>query len=210
MSEMIWRFDVAQLDEESVVHPIFAAIEQLEGFDPIEYDLNRMEQWRSFSLGRVVVDALTQRTQLVRVRARDEASGLAMIAMGKHAEQPTAIIRVPDAARASDAIDVWRRHFEDLALASALISDRRWRNALAEGGLPQDVVDEIGGMAIAWRRGHEPSSLGDVDEELSGDSPVQVVREGIFVALKFAEEPTLVDDAHIDDIERAVRLMRRT
>jgi hypothetical protein len=209
MSEIIWRFDIARLDDESVVHPIFAALEALDGFQPVDYDLNRLEQWRDFTINRVVVDALTQRTQLVRVRAGEEESGLAMIAMGKHDEQPTAIIRLPQPAVASEALRAWRQLFDDLPLGSAAVSDHRWRHALHEGELSQDVADEISGMLIGWKRGREPATIGAIDDELSGESPVEVLREGAFVALKFAETPALLDQAHIHDIERAVRLLKR-
>ncbi|MGM0555137.1 MAG: hypothetical protein ACQEVA_02060 [Myxococcota bacterium] len=210
MSEIIWRFDIPRLDDESVVHPIFAALAALDGFEPVDYDLNRMEQWRDFSVERVVVDALTQRTQLVRVRAKDEASGLAMIAMGKHDEQPTAIIRLPEPAKSSESIRAWRHLFDDLPLGSAVVSDHRWRRALSRGDISEDVIDGISGMVLGWKRGREPAAIGTIDDELSGQTSVEVLREGAFVALKLAETPELDGDAHIHDIERAVRLLRRT
>lgn len=209
MSEIIWRFDVAQLDDESVVHPVFAALEDLSGFEPVDYDLNRLEQWRDFSIGRIVVDALTQRTQLVRVRARDEAEGLAMIAMGKHDEQPTAIIRVPEAADAAAVLRGWRQLFDDLPMASAVLNDRRWRSAMDDHRLGQDVVEEISGMVIGWKRGREPSAIGSIEAELSGETPVEVLREATFVALKLADAPRLEGDEHVHDIERAIRALRR-
>ena len=101
MYQSIITFRCQAFDTEERLGPVFDLLGNWAGFDPVDYDLNQMEQWRAWDRERAFVDALTQRTQLFRVRG--EGGALAMVAMGKHGEPPTLIISVEaeseDAAR---------------------------------------------------------------------------------------------------------------
>jgi hypothetical protein len=116
MIDIVWRLSTSTLDNESEVRPL---LERLAGgplFGPLRYDLNQRAKWRKWDLDRAVVDTLTQRTQLVRIDGRienmHEAGGgdeeaasadeladairgtRAVIATGKHDEQPTCMLRL--------------------------------------------------------------------------------------------------------------------
>ena len=105
MYQSIITFSCQAFDTEERLRPVFDLLDSWSRFEPVDYDLNQMEQWRGWDSERAFVDALTQRTQLFRVRG--EGGALAMVAMGKHGEPPTLIISV-DADSEEDAKREWR------------------------------------------------------------------------------------------------------
>jgi hypothetical protein len=56
------------------------------------YDLDLMGNWRPFSVERACIDALTQRTAMLRIEA-EGGGALAMLAMGKRGEPPSLLVR---------------------------------------------------------------------------------------------------------------------
>ena len=204
MVEIIWRFRPRRLDDESDMTPILEAVAQTPGFEPVQYDLNQMEQWREFDLEHAVVDALTQRTQLVRVQGA-EAGALAMIALGKRDEQPTAIVRLPDAADNTAHVSRLAEVFEALPIESAVISSGRWRRALQEAGLSPEAMGGLLGMVTAWRRGAIPAAVEDLDQEMLADTPVRLHREANHVQLHLADGAQVDDEAH----QRALEFVSR-
>jgi hypothetical protein len=112
MYQSIITFNCQAFDTEERLTPVFDLLDAWEGFVPLDYDLNQMEQWRTWDRERALVDALTQRTQLFRVRG--EGGALAMVAMGKHGEPPTLIISV-DSESEEAAKRPWRHVPDDLA-----------------------------------------------------------------------------------------------
>lgn len=217
MLELIWRFRIPTLDDESVVLPLISAIAQTPRFEAHSYDLNQKEQWRGFEVERAVVDALTQRTQLVRIRG--EASGqtsgkssgaMAMIAFGKRDEQPTAIIRLPDADDLSALVSPWSDLYEELPLESTLISDATWRRSLQSAGLAPDVTSELLGMVFGWRRGSEPRELAEiVSHDSLSDTPIRLDREANHLVLWLSDSPEIASEAHQKALEHVARRLLR-
>jgi hypothetical protein len=208
MLELIWRFRGATLADDAVMHELMLALSQIPGFAPADYDLNQKEQWRPFSLERAVVDALTQRTQLVRLRG-EEGQALAMIALGKRHEQPTAIVRLPEQPELQPdlrpLVDQWTSLYEALPLESTLISSATWRRQLGEAGLFGDVADGLLGMVYGWRRGAQPQGLSEIDAEVVADTPVELYREVNHLVLRLGDGSGVVDPAH----ERALEYVAR-
>ena len=74
MIDIVWKLSLSTLERESEVGPLIAQIVRTEGFEPVRYDLNQRGKWKPFDFDRAVVDALTQRTQLVRIDGSGQAS----------------------------------------------------------------------------------------------------------------------------------------
>lgn len=208
MLELIWRFRNATLQDESVLRPLIEAIADTPGFVPTRYDLNQREDWRDFDLDRAVVDALTQRTQLVRLQ-NQEGDALAMIALGKRDEQPTAIIRLPQPHDLGPLVGRWTRLYEALPLESTLVSSSEWRRALDQAQLPRQIAGVLLGMVFGWQRGVEPQGLSTIEPEDIEDSPIRITREANHLKLRLADEPGVVDDAHKRALERVARRLQR-
>jgi hypothetical protein len=209
MLELIWRLRLPTLDDESVVLPLVLAIADTPGFTPDRYDLNQKEQWRAFEAERVVVDALTQRTQLVRIQGTDDDT-IAMLALGKREEQPTVIIRVPEETPIESLVSRWTLLYEELPLESTLVSAGDWRESMQRAGLPSDAASELLGMVFGWRRDAAPSDIAEIAGEPIGDTPVRIVREANHLVLWLADRPAVEDEAHRKALESVSRrLLRR-
>lgn len=89
-SSLEWRLSFADqtLSDEATLRPVLAWLERLPGMEPSAYDLNFMENWRPWDLEKATVDALTQRTQVFRVKGGAEV----VVALGKHDEPATAFL----------------------------------------------------------------------------------------------------------------------
>lgn len=202
MIERIWRFGVAQLDEASAVAPIVAAMLAVEGFGAVAYDLNQRDQWRPLNEEALVVDALTQRTQVVRVRGAEGA--MAMVAMGKHGEQATAIIRTPEGEgeRVSEAR--WRERFEAMPLTQAMVTSEKWRQEVAGRGIVEVGEPGLVPMAVAWSRAEVPRAVG----ALRSEGGVEVVEDEAFVGVVLGAGGTITGEAHAAEVGRALRVIR--
>jgi len=131
------------VDDSETVSPLFELVDAFEGLGLTRYDLNQMEHWRSWDAQRATIDALTQRTQVLRA----EGLGVFFFALGKHGELPTAVIRA-EAKLGSIDIKKW---FEIDRVMQLRISDAAWRTDHAE--LPQ---------IWAWR--HAPEGVPALSE----------------------------------------------
>lgn len=78
------------LEDERRIRALFRSLGQVTGMVPEAYDLNRRGQWRPYHEAALVVDSLTQRTQLVELRGQTAKGGAArvVLATGKHGEPP--------------------------------------------------------------------------------------------------------------------------
>lgn len=210
MLELIWRFRLPTLDDESVVLPLVSEIVQTPGFSAQSYDLNQKEQWRGFELERAVVDALTQRTQLMRIRG--EATGaMAMIAFGKREEQPTAIIRLPDYDDLPALVAPWTDLYEELPLESTMISDARWRRALQNTALGVEGTGGLLGMVFGWRRGAEPREIAQiVTHDSVRDTPIRLDREANHLVLWLSDNAAIASEAHKKGLEYVMRRLLRS
>jgi len=196
MHEIIWRLADDTLDTDDAVRPIFEQIAAVDFFEPSVYDLNQKQQWRDFDLDRTVVDALTQRTQLVRLRGAG-AREMAMVAMGKHGEEPTVVIRVP-AARGVDALtDGWPALFETLSLRMTIVTSPDWRDAVEEAGIEWDEDRLPVATACGWPAADRPTWLDDLETGV----PISVDVGDICASLMLAPNGELEDDAHRDRLE---------
>ncbi len=94
--EAHWRLAGGPLMEKSVLMELFGAIGMVKEIDPHAYDMNRRGKWRSYSGPRMVVDALTQRTQLMEIvedESIEKGGSQVLIEMGKQGRQPSASMR---------------------------------------------------------------------------------------------------------------------
>ncbi len=208
MLELIWRFGAPVLDDEAAILPLVSALLDVPGLSPASYDLNQKEQWRAFSPDRIVVDALTQRTQLLRIRG-EQPSALAMIALGKRDEQPTAIIRLPTDDDVDALVAQWTELYEHLPVESTLISSAQWRQALQKAGVGAPEGAGLTGMIYGWRRGAEPAGIAEIDAADIADTPVQIAREANHLVLRLARRPRIDDDAHRQALTRVARRLMR-
>lgn len=193
MLEIIWRMRTKVLDDEGDLGALISAAVQLPGMEAAHYDLNRKGQWRGFDMQHIVVDAMTQRTQLVAIRGEDAESGAqAMIALGKHGEQPTAIIRVPEERGVSrDIIATWPELYDTLELASThLISDAR-RDVLERAGLDTPAIG--GALAIAWHASRVPAGLRGLEPARIAGTPVCLEQRPSHWCIDFGQAPIAVE-----------------
>ena len=161
--ELVLKLGSHAIDSDAMIRPLFEKFEVLEGFEPERYDLNSMENWRGWDIERAVVDALTQRTQLFRVGGAGE--NLAMVALGKHGEPPTAIVRWEGAADFEEL-------FEDFELLhEAWLSSQKWQETLAGAGIAVRVP-----MIAAWPREQVPEWVASFDVERHGSAVVLDMR----------------------------------
>lgn len=127
--EAAWTLRQGPLDAEDVATKLFAAVGDLVAIEPARYDLNRRGRWRDYDGRRLIVDVLTQRTQLVTIaedRSVDEGGKLVVLATGKQGELPQAVARwsidwPPSTKRVEEWEGAVRRAFSDLNLASFIL-----------------------------------------------------------------------------------------
>ena len=191
MYEIIWRLTADTLDTDDRVRPIFERIAASEVFEPAKYDLNQKQQWRDFDFERAIVDALTQRTQLVRIRGGEERT-MAMIAMGKHGEEPTVVLRVPSEREVPELTADWPALFEAISLRMALVTSPDFRDAVEEADLGWDESRLPVAVACGWPAASAPGWLADVESR----EPIAVERGEAFVALMLAPEGRIEGDDH--------------
>jgi len=199
MYEIIWRFSADTLDRDPVVRPIFEQIAASELLEPAHYDLNQKEQWRVFDLERVIVDALTQRTQLVRVRASDNHS-MAMIAMGKHGEEATAVLRVSSEHPLANVTAEWPRVFEELPVRMTLITSPDWRDTVEASGLDWDEDRLPIALACGWPADDTPTWLAGLDL----NPPVSLEQTDRCSILTLAPDGRIVGADHRRMLDRLV------
>lgn len=213
MLEIIWRFHAAALTQEAQLSALLAMILELPGISFTQYDLNQKDLWRRFDLERAVVDALTQRTQLLTLRG--EAGVQMLVALGKHGEQPTAIVQWPDGLGQWSLLEQRRPQlYEALPVASTILTSPRWRQALHDEGLLTDFPDELAAMSMSWQRDQAPAALRHLDTQRFADSPVRHTRAPNFSALRLAapDTDTLLDGPrHLDALRYlAARFREKT
>ena len=177
MLEIIWRLRSKVLSDESELRAVIAALAQLPGLNPSRYDLNRKGQWRPYELKHTVVDALTQRTQLLVIQGANATGGepgaQAMIALGKHGEQPTVIAQLPDGSGvARELVEGWGDLYEALALESTLLMSGARRAALDQAGV--DAANLGGALAMAWHPAHIPAGLRTLEHARLAATPISL------------------------------------
>lgn len=179
MLEIIWRLRSKVLRDEPELRAVIEALAGLPGFVPVRYDLNRKGQWRPYERTHIVVDALTQRTQLLVIQGAALPGGSpgsqAMIALGKHGEQPTVIVQLPDAPGvAGQLVDGWGELFETLDLDSTLLMSGARRAALEQAGLG---TAQLGGaLAMAWHPGRVPAGIQTLDRQRLAATQISLER----------------------------------
>lgn len=89
-----WRFEAGALESQELARAILEMVGEVVAMDPTRYDLNGRGQWRTFNAQRLLIDMVTQRTQLVQLveeRGVEEGGSTVVIATGKHGEPPQAV-----------------------------------------------------------------------------------------------------------------------
>ncbi|TXD38914.1 hypothetical protein FRC98_00490 [Lujinxingia vulgaris] len=93
---MIWALEREPLSDAEGVRELWGGALQACGDEALDYDLNQRGQWRGFDADRLIVDTLTQRTQLVMVRLG--RGGVLALSTGKHGERPRLVAELKKAA----------------------------------------------------------------------------------------------------------------
>ncbi len=119
MLEIVAIFSAGAVDDGETMGPLIALVDALPGLELTRYDLNQMEHWRSWEPERATIDALTQRTQVLRA----EGAGVFFFALGKHGETPTAMVRVEADI---DVVDI-QEWFKVDRLMQLRMSNASWR-----------------------------------------------------------------------------------
>jgi hypothetical protein len=99
--EAAWTLESGPLDSAEVAQRLLMAVGEIVAVAPARYDLDRRGKWREYEGRRLIVDMLTQRTQLVTIaedRSVEEGGVLVMVATGKQGPPPQAVAQ-------------WRRHW---------------------------------------------------------------------------------------------------
>ena len=203
MLEQIWRHDTEILDTDDKLRPILEQIAAIPEFVPVDYDLNQKEQWRDFDAERTLVDGLTQRTQLLRIRGEGEGE-VAMVAMGKHGEEPTTVIRLSEERRQRlDAyVDAWDALFDEVSLRVALITSPTWRQTLDQAGITWEDAAITPAMVLAWPRRGIPAVIEQLEAELAADGPAHLDQRRFGQILWLAPDGDLEGRAHRRQIGR--------
>jgi len=151
-----------------------AIAEAIDAFpaDWVRYDQNLMSSWKTYSGERLVVDAQTQRTAMIRIEG--EGGAMALLALGKRGEPPTLILRsvfgpLHEERTFSDAATFFMRAVAraggdtGMPLVRGGVAPKSARDAWHR---EHPALNEMAGLAIpAWRvcvaRADDP--LADVD-----------------------------------------------
>ena len=114
--EAVWTLQPGPLHDQQTAANLFVAIGQVRYVEPVRYDLDRRGQWRDYDGRRLIVDVVTQRTQLVTVAEEDsvdEGGALVVISTGKQGEPPQASVRWRDEwPPTHEQIQAWQRAAE--------------------------------------------------------------------------------------------------
>lgn len=210
--EIIWQLEPHPLTDERVVRPLVEALSAMPGFAISRYDMNQREQWRPFDLEHAVVDALTQRTQLLSL-ADEQRGRVALIAMGKHGEQPAMLMRWslapasgPGGSQAqgleAELVRLtagWDALFASVPVQQAFVTSAAWRAALLDADVPTLPGGGQLGMVHGWTQAAAPAGL----ERLSPlKGPTALRRAKHHVALVASETGRVEDREHADELHR--------
>ncbi len=209
MIEIVWRLEHEVLDSEQVMGPLLDAICGVPGFEAAAYDVNGRDQWRGWERVHAVVDALTQRTQWLRIASVDGES-LAMVAMGKHGEVPAMMMQLGGAAVAGlDELTVgWDTVFEAVGVAVGSLSSAVWRTALVDAGVVSGAGDdEIVGMVQAWAVGGGPKELRAILEIVDRCAAMRRYKRGALDVVVLGEQERIVDDEHAVALRKVCALL---
>jgi len=192
MLEIIWRLRAKVLNDEAELRALIAAVVALPGMNVTHYDLNRKRQWRRYELTPAVVDALTQRTQLLVLHdhaAEDERTRpQAVLALGKHGEQPTMIARVPDRPGAVEEMAAaWPELYEAIDLESTFITAAARRTARTDAGLDLPAIS--GAVVMGWEPGSVPPGLRRLEREKFEYTPIALEQMSTHWCLDFGPKP---------------------
>jgi hypothetical protein len=127
-----------------------------------------------------------------------------MVAMGKHGEEPTTVIRLPDEARdrLDDYVAAWDGLFDEVSLRVALITSPEWRQTLDQEGISWEDGAITPAMVLAWPRRAVPSVVEQLEAELAADGPAHLEQRRFGQILWLAPDGDLQDRAHRRQIAR--------
>ncbi|MFU8805949.1 MAG: hypothetical protein ACNA8W_19205, partial [Bradymonadaceae bacterium] len=167
--DMIWELEGGPLRTESVARVLVEEIEATPGFEPRRYDMNQRGVYRDYDRDHLVVDTLTQRTQIVRIESSTPGE-LAVVATGKHGEQPVMMMKWSPTH--DDPLQVtarWDEVFERLPLGRALLSSPGWQSGAGPSlGLP--------GFAFGYPHSRIADSALEEFEDLAHASMIRLDR----------------------------------
>ena len=124
--EAAWTLVDGPIDSEKIAQDLLVAVGELVPVQPVRYDLNRRDQWRRYDGRKLLVDLLTQRTQLVTIAEElpvEEGGKLVVLATGKQDRPPQAVARwledwPPDHGRKAQVESAVEWAFDTLPMTS--------------------------------------------------------------------------------------------
>lgn len=124
--DMIWELSSGPVTTDRVARALVIGIEGIVGFEPDRYDLNQRGAYRAYDREHVVVDLLTQRTQILRIEGKTPGA-FAAIATGKHGEQPVMMMRWSPVEEDPRVLtSSWAELFANLPLSRAVLTSQDW------------------------------------------------------------------------------------
>lgn len=140
--EAVWTLADGPLDNQKTAADLFVAIGDIRDVQPARYDLNRRGQWRDYDGRGLMVDVVTQRTQLVIIaedKPIDDGGAMVVVSTGKQGDLPRASVRWKGQwPPQPEHLDRWRRGveraFRDLDLVSFVMRVAPGADRLADAG----------------------------------------------------------------------------
>ena len=94
------------LADEDGLAPVLSAIDSFPLARWGRYALNGLPSFRPYTIERLGIDALTQRTLAISLSDR-EGRWRCLVNLGKHGERPAVLLSGPDAPLDADALEAW-------------------------------------------------------------------------------------------------------
>ncbi len=124
--DAVWTLEQGPLDTEALAADLMVAIGEITPIAPARYELNRRGRWREYDGRRLMVDLLTQRTQLVTIEEEkpvERGGTMVIVATGKQDRPVQAVLRwrqpwPPSPKRREQIEAAVRAGFQGLPLAS--------------------------------------------------------------------------------------------
>lgn len=94
--EAAWTLAPGPLDSEATARALLQAVGDVVAVRPARYDLDRRGRWKAYRGANLLVDMITQRTQLVTIEEEESVANggvLVVVATGKQGRPPQAVAR---------------------------------------------------------------------------------------------------------------------
>jgi len=122
-----------------------------------------------------------------------------MVAMGKHGEQPTVVVRLPEPPPLEELVDLMNPVAAELDLETALVTAESLRNEMEQQGLYWEQTELTPALVVGWPRRGAPEWLASVrsgEEPFAAADPVAVDGGEFCDVLWLAAEGRIEGEVH--------------